>query len=140
MLWNSLIGEGLVRYGFRDEAVELFNRLMAAVLQNIKQEGSFRRLYHADRGEGYGERSALHGLPPLGLFLQILGIQQLAPNRVQVCGFNPFPWPVTVKYRGMTVLCQKEKTMVIFPDGQTAVVRDPGPHVVTLETEAAAGG
>lgn len=140
MLWNSLIGEGLVRYGFRDEAVELFNRLMAAVLQNLKQEGSFRRLYHADRGEGYGERSALYGLPPLGLFLQILGIQQIAPNRVQVCGFNPFPWPVTVKYRGMTVLCQKEKTMVIFPDGQTAVVRDPDPHVVTLETEAAASG
>jgi hypothetical protein len=52
---------------------------------------------------------------------------------VVITGFNPFPWPVTIKYRGMTVLRQKEKTLVIFPDGQTVNVNDPGSRLISLE-------
>ena len=36
--WNVLIGEGLLGYGLRAEAVLLTTRLMAAVTQNLKQE------------------------------------------------------------------------------------------------------
>jgi hypothetical protein len=46
---------------------------------------------------------------------------------------NPYPWPVTVKYRGLTVLRQKEKTVVIFPDGQTVTVSDSARRIVSLE-------
>lgn len=133
--WNSLIGEGLLRYGFRNEAAELVSRLMAGIVKTLKQEGAFRRYYHADSGQGIGERNALHGLAPLGLFLETLGVRLISSRRVALSGFNPFPWPVTVKYRGMTILCQKEKTMVIFPDGQTSVFSEPHPQIVSLEFE-----
>jgi hypothetical protein len=131
--WNALIAEGLLSYGYRREAADLFNRMMACVLDNLKRENAFRRAYDADTGQGSGERNALEGLPPLSLFLDVLGLRLISPQRVALSGFNPFPWPVTVKYRGMTILRQKEKTMVIFPDGQTAVVEDPSPRIVSLE-------
>jgi hypothetical protein len=131
--WVALIGEGLVAYGYRTEAAELVSRVMAAAVQNLKREGSFRRYYHAETGQGLGERDALGGLPPAGLFLETLGVRLISPHRVALAGFNPFPWPVTVKYRGLTVLCQKDKTQVVFPDGQTVTVDDPEPRIVSLE-------
>ena len=130
--WNALVGEGLLQYGYRAEAAELVTRLMAGVTQSLKSEAAFRQYYHARSGRGLGERNSLSGLAPLSLFLQTLGVRLISPQRVALAGFNPFPWPVTVKYRGLTVLCQKDKTVVIFPNGQTAVVDDPAPRMVTL--------
>ena len=98
----------------------------------MKSEAAFHQFYHAQSGQGLGEHNSLGGLAPFSLFLQTLGLRLISPQRVALAGFNPFPWPVTVKYRGMTVLCQKEKTVVIFPNGQTVVVDDPAPKTITL--------
>lgn len=133
--WNSLIGEGLVSYGYRSEAAALVTRLMAGVVQNLKRENAFRRTYLASNGQGMGERNALAGLAPLGLFMEVLGVRLISPRRVALAGYNPFPWPVTVKYRGLTILRQKDKTMVIFSDGQTVIVNEPDSQIVSLEME-----
>jgi hypothetical protein len=131
--WNTLIGEGLLQYGYRSQAAELVTRLMGAVTQTLKREGAFRRYYHVESGRGMGERNALSGLAPLSLFLQTLGVRLISPSRVALAGVNPFPWPVTVKYRGTTILRQKDKTVIIFADGQTVTVNDPEPRFVSLE-------
>ncbi|HEX7975609.1 MAG TPA: hypothetical protein VF498_14460 [Anaerolineales bacterium] len=137
LTWNALIGEGLVNYGFRSEAAELVTRLMSGIVASLKRESAFHHAYHCETGQGVGERNALTGLAPLDLFLKTLGVRLISSQHVELSGFNPFPWPVTVKYRGMTILRQKEKTMVIFPDGQTAVVSDPEPRIISLELEPA---
>jgi hypothetical protein len=80
-----------------------------------------------------GEYSALSGIAPVGLFLETLGVRLISPQRVAIEGINPFPWPVTVKYRGLTILRQKDKTIVIFPDNQTVTVTDPEPQLVALQ-------
>ena len=133
LLWNLLIGQALVQYGFRSEAATLMGRLMRAIIQNLKSDSAFRRQFHAETGEGLGERNALQGLAPLGLFLEILGVRLISSRKVALSGLNPFPWPVTVKYRGLTVLRQKEKSVVIFPDGQTVTISDASPQIVSLE-------
>lgn len=130
---NRLVGEGLLAYGQREAAAELVSRLMVGIVGNLKRQGRFFRSFHAQSGEGAGERNSLIGLAPLGLFLDVLGVHPVSPHCVYLEGFNPFPSPVTVKYRGMTVLRQKEKTVVIFPDGQTIEVTDPAPVRVCLE-------
>ena len=135
MIWNTLVGEGLVRYGYRGEAAELVTRNMQAVIQSIKQDHSFRRYYDADDGNGSGERNAFTGLAPLGLFMKVLGVRIISPFRVALSGLNPFPWPVTIKYRGLTVLRQHDKTSVVFPDGQTVTIKDPKPQIVTLDLQ-----
>ncbi len=133
LFWNSLVGEGLVDYGFRVEAAELVTRLMKAVIINLKRDKVFRRYYDSQTGAGYGDRNALGGLAPLGLFLDTLGVKIYTPTSVEISGINPFPWPVTVKYRGLTVLRQSEKTTVIFPDGQTVSLEGSESRIITLE-------
>jgi hypothetical protein len=133
MPWNEMVGEGLLAYGYRDEAAALVRRLMSAVIQNLKQKRAFSQAYHADNGEGLGERNTLSGLAPLGLFLETLGVRLYTANQVSLSGFNPFPWPVTVKYRGLTILRRKDSTILTFPGGQTTTIEDPSPQMVSLE-------
>jgi len=129
--WNALVGEGLLAYGLRTEAAQLVIRLMAAVIQNLKQQHAFFRAYHAETGAGLGERNAIQGLAPLGLFMQVLGVTIQSPERLILSGKNPFPWPVTVKYRGLVVTRQAERTVVVFPDGQTTTLDDPTDAVIS---------
>jgi hypothetical protein len=130
--WNQLICEGMLAYGFRQEAARLVAHLMTGVIQNLKQKRTFYQRYHADSGQGLGERNALSGLAPVGLFLQVLGVQVLSSTRVRLDGKNPFPWPVTVHYKGLKVIRGLERTEVIFPNGKSATIDDPAPCIVSL--------
>jgi hypothetical protein len=130
--WNELIGEGMLAYGCRLETAALVERLMQGVIIALGQSGAFHRIYQADSGVGVGERNALQGLAPFRLFLDTLGVRIISPKRIFIEGFNPFPWPVTVKYRGTTILRQKDKTTVVFPDGQTLSTDKTTPSIITL--------
>jgi hypothetical protein len=134
MPWNLLLGEGLLSYGYRKEAAELVTRLMRSIAQTLKQDQAFRKYYHPDTGAGIGDRNPLDGLAPLSLFLDCLGVRFISHKSISLNGINPFPWPVTVKYRGLTVLRQLEKTTVIFPNGETVTVTDPSPCIISLNS------
>jgi hypothetical protein len=128
--WNTFIGEGLLNYQLQREAAWLITRLMTAIIQNLKERHSFWRAYNSEDGTGMGERNSLQGLAPLGLFLETLGVQIETPKRVILCGKNPFPWPVTVKYRGMTITRNEDHSTVMFADGQKVTLDDPCEIVV----------
>jgi hypothetical protein len=130
--WNQMICEGMLAYGFRQEAAHLVAHLMTGVIQNLKQKRTFYQHYHADTGQGLGERNALSGLAPVGLFLQVLGVQVFSSTRVRLEGKNPFPWPVTVQYKGLKVIRGLERTEVIFPNGKSVTVSEPAPCIVSL--------
>lgn len=131
--WNIMIGEGLVAYGYRAQAAELVTRLMRAITQNLMSKGAFSRYYHAETGEGIGDRDSIYGLAPMGLFLKVLGVRLISSHKVALVGSNPFPWPITVKYQGLTILRNQENTQIIFPDGQTVTVGDSEPQIISLE-------
>jgi hypothetical protein len=128
--WNNLIGEGLLAYGFRDEAARLITRLMSAVVTCLKHTNVFYERYHALTGAGMGERGSLAGFAPVGLFLKTLGVQILSPTSVRLEGRNPFPWPVTIVYRGMRLVRGLEGTEITFPNAAPITVTDPEPCIV----------
>ena len=128
--WNNLIGEGLLAYGFREEAAQLTIRLMNAVVSGLKENAAFYERYHAVTGAGMGERGSVAGATPVGLFLKTLGVEILSPNSVRLEGVNPFPWPVTLVYRGLRVVRGLESTEVKFPNKAAITVTDPEPCVV----------
>ncbi len=128
--WNELLGSGLLQFGFRGLAADLVARLMRAIIGNLKRDKAFRSRYHAETGQGLGERNALSGLPPMGLFLDTLGVRLISPWKVGLEGVNPYPWPVEVKYRGLTVQRGKKETRITFPDEQSVTVTDPKPCIV----------
>jgi hypothetical protein len=130
--WNQLIAEGLLAYGFRDQAARLTTRLMNVVVKSLKVSRAFHERYHAETGSGLGERGALNGFAPVGLFLRTLGVQILAPTSVRLEARNPFPWPVTILYRGLKVMRGLETTELTFPNGQLVTVTDPSLCVVSL--------
>ena len=125
MFWNQLIGEGLLSYGDRFEAARLTEKLMRAAIHCLKQSRAFYERYHADTGNGIGERGALMGLAPVGLFLQVLGVNILSPSSVRLEGGNPFAWPVTLLYKGLKVVRGVEDTEVVFPNGQAVRINGP---------------
>ncbi|HEY3312487.1 MAG TPA: hypothetical protein VGK00_12675 [Anaerolineales bacterium] len=131
--WNNMIGEGMLAYGYRREAVRLTAHIMTAVIQNLKRSQSFYRTYHAETGTGLGERNTLQGLAPLGLFMAALGVEIQSPTRVIITGENLFPWPVTVKYKGLTVKRLMGETEVIFPNGQPVTLHDPTDAIILCE-------
>jgi hypothetical protein len=129
--WNSLIGEGLLNYDLRPEAARLLSRLMKAVIQSLKQTHCFYQRYHAQHGGGIGERNALSGFAPVGLFLGCLGVMIISPNQVRLEGKNPFPGPVTLRYRGLVVVRDIEQTAVTFPNGASVTITEPAPTLVS---------
>jgi hypothetical protein len=131
--WCLMIGEGMLSYGFRDTAAELVTKIMNGINHALREDGCFKEYFNARSAEGYGDNDGLRGLAPLGLFLDTLGVQILSSEKIRLSGVNPFPWPVTVKFRGMTVLRGLEKTQVIFPDGQTLLIEEQEPCLVSLE-------
>ncbi len=130
--WNLFICEGLLKYGFRSDAARLVAHMMNGIIQNLKQNRAFYARYHAERGTGMGERNALSGLAPVDLFLRVLGVEILSSTRLRLEGKNPFPWDVTVQYKGLKVKRGQEKTEVIFANGKSVTVTDIEPVVVTL--------
>jgi hypothetical protein len=142
--WNGLVLEGLVRYGYRQEAAEIIGRLMRAMTASYTAEGSLHPLYDAFSGRPGGERDHLAGLFPVRTFLDVLGVRPVSGREVLLAGNNPFSGPVTVKYRGMKVFRQATQTLVTFPDGQTSLVTTsepqrvkeiPGPQLSPAEKE-----
>ncbi len=131
--WIQLIGEGLLAYGWREEAARLLERVMAAIIQNLQQRRAFYQMYHAGSGAGMGERGHLAGLAPLGLFLETLGVRFVSPLRVMLQGKNPFPWPVVVQYRGTRVIRYRDETVVDFVNGRRVTLQDPTDALIAAE-------
>jgi hypothetical protein len=130
--WNLFVGEGLLQYGYRSDAARLVAHLMTGIIQNLKQNRAFYARYHAENGSGMGERNSLAGLAPVDLFLRSLGVEVLSSNRVRLEGENPFPWDVTIRFRGLKVIRGQQKTEVIFANGKSVTVTAAEPVIVSL--------
>lgn len=130
--WNMMIAEGLLAYGFRAEATRLTAHLMNAVIQNLRQNRAFYQRYHAEKGTGIGERNSLTGFAPVGLFMQALGVTILSSTRVRLEGRNLFPWQVTIKYKGLTIVRGSEQTTITFANGESVIVKDDAPCIVEM--------
>jgi hypothetical protein len=66
------------------------------------------------------------------LFMQALGVTILSATKVKLEGRNLFPWPVTIKYKGLTVVRGLEQTVVMFSNGQSVIVKDEQPCIVEM--------
>ena len=132
LLWNHLIGEGLLNYGYRKEAARLVTHAMKAVVASLKTHHSFYQYYNAYHTYGTGERNNLEGLAPIGLFLKTLGLKKLSREEIIIEGLNPYPWPVTIGYQGLKITFHKKGAAITFPTGQTATVKGSGLHRISL--------
>jgi uncharacterized protein YlzI (FlbEa/FlbD family) len=64
--------------------------------------------------------------------MQALGVTILSSTRVRLEGKNLFPWPVTIKYKGLVVVRGMEQTVVTFINGESVIVKEEQPCVVEM--------
>jgi hypothetical protein len=130
MYWNALLGEALIKYGYRKEAAGLFQNIMQAIILNLRKEKSFREVYHPEYAKGSGERDHISGLVPIGLFLDCLGIHFIKPDKIYLRGDNPFPMSIKVRWKGIEIICEKDRKEVIFPTGDRLEVVGDGEKLI----------
>jgi len=118
MPWNAMILDGLVSYGYRREAADLFARLMDGIVAGLRSDKCFHEAYNADAPQGLGERHDVAGAAPVHALLRILGIQLITPTRLRLEGELPFDRPITVRWRGLEVRRTAQRTRITFPDGE----------------------
>ena len=127
---NSLLIEGLLAYGYRDEAGDLLSRLMRSLAAGVSEAAHFRAGYHPDRLQGFGDRGSLHGVAPVHAFLDIIGVRLISPQKIRIEGRSPFAWPVHIRWRGAEIIRQGSSAEVIFPNGQRGSVAGQDPQLV----------
>jgi hypothetical protein len=135
MFWNMLMGEAAIRYGKEDLALEWIGKWMKALSGSLRADRSFRSCYDPLRAAGRGPRNSLQGIFPIGLFLAALGVHPVASDRVWVGGRSIFPFPVTVRWRGMTLAREGESLRVEFPSGKIRHFRGTERTLISDSTE-----
>jgi hypothetical protein len=118
MPWNAMIIDGLVSYGYRTEAADLFTRLMQGIVASARSDRGFHEAYNADTPQGLGARQDVAGAAPVHSLLRILGIDLASPTRLRVEGQSPFDRPITIRWRGLEIRREADRTRVTFPDGE----------------------
>jgi hypothetical protein len=131
MLPNVLIGEGLVDYGYLEQAAELVGKLLRACIASLHEQRASREAYSADRPGGVGERGHGAGIAPVSLLLYVLGVRLITPTKITLRGHNPFPWPINLRWRGLAIRWDAEGAQVRFPDG--GEIRVTGRQTQTVE-------
>ena len=132
---SQMVLTGLIGYGFRIQANDIFLRIMNGIIQNLKKEGGFRRYYDIKSGMGNGEKDHLGGIVPIKLFMELLGVRVISPREVRVEGNSPFPWPVKIFFKGLKIYRDHQKTTIIFPNEQELVISDARPRSISIEAD-----
>lgn len=114
----SLLIDGLLNYGFYNEADQLVNRMLAAIIKLTKTGGEFREKYHVVEASGAGKYNPLVGLAPVGLYLRNAGISLRRPGRIDILSRPGFPHEIELRYRGFRIQRDDQKALVHFQDGQ----------------------
>ena len=122
MYWQTLIGEGLHKSGYRREATDLVKRALEGLCRILERDGHLSQFYHADESRGFGEDHHIGGIAPLQLLQDVIGIRIASPLKVWVGG--PFTWgeAVSVSQHGVTVSRNEERIQVSFPSGHDVIL------------------
>jgi hypothetical protein len=133
VLWNTLILEGLVNNGESKKAAELFTNMMLGIVHGLKDYDGFYPLFDSKTGQPVGQYNSISGLVPIRLFLKIAGIKLLSPTKVALWESNPFPWPIEISWRGLSIWKEQEHTRITFPNGAAAEHNSEKPVIITAE-------
>ncbi len=131
VLWNTLIIEGLTRQGKPEIAADLFTKLMETVIKGLIDYEGFYPCYRAENGKPSGKRNAITALLPIRLMLKIAGIQLFTPNKIAVWGNNPFPRPINVHWRGLSLKRDGNRTDITFANGAYFSTQSEDPILIT---------
>ena len=134
MMWNQMLGEGLIDAGRPDLAAELLSRIMTAQIHTLRTDKALREAYNSDVLEGLGEKDYLWGVVPLHLLWRLMGFRIISPRKVWIGGKYALPWSVKVQHLGVTIERGAKGARITFPTGYQKRVRSPKWRAITDPT------
>jgi hypothetical protein len=137
MFWNMLLGEAALRYGKTDLVRGWIEKWMGTLAGSLRMDRSFRSRYDPQQAGGSGPRNSALGIFPVGLFLSALGVHPVSATRLLRFGRSIFSFPVTVRWRGLTIRCEGDLLSVIFPSGEEQTYRGADRILITDPAEGA---
>ena len=135
--WMSLIIDGLIDYGFHEEADQLVNQMMEVIINLTRSSGSFHETILPGLHRGAGQRNHILGLAPSGLYLRKCGIVIRNAGKVEILARPRFTGELEVRFQGTTIHRDDRRTLVRFADDQAAEIPSDESSVVQWKT---AGG
>ncbi len=132
LFWNLLLGQALLKLGKSDTTAKIIESWMNVIIPALGRSGSTFPGYGIKTGQGLGLKDSLESLFPVRFFLHVLGIEILHNDILTIEGKNPFPWPVTLRYRGLEIRREKRQTIIIRPGKETLTLTDPEKFQIDL--------
>ncbi|GEM_PF-277046 len=126
MYWLSLIGEGMVKSGYRKEATQLIKTVLDSLTKMLANDGYLSQFYHSDELKAYGEDHHIGGHVPLHLLTQILGVRIVSRYQVWVGGEFTWDDQIIFEQYGIVVTRSDKEIYIRFGSG----------HEVTLDANA----
>jgi len=134
-LWNVMLIDGLLHYGYTADAATLFTRLLENQIAALRGERAFREFYNSETGAGLGDVDELAGVVPLATFFKLIGLRVVSERRIWAGGTYALPLPeVAVTVGGTRITRRADGTSVAFASGQTVsvgadwqLIEDPTP-------------
>ena len=137
MFWLSLIGDGLLKTGYRQDATRLIKRVMTSLCKVLERDGKLSQFYHAVERKGFGEEQHLGGIVPLTLLTDVIGVQIVSPAKVFVGGAFSWEAPIRVEQHGVIVCRDADKIDIAFPSGHKAILAADADWQAVLDPEPA---
>lgn len=132
LFWNLLLGQALFKLGMIKNAAELIKRWMDVIIPSLKRSGSLHPCYSVQTGQGLGQENYVESLFPVKFFLKVLGVEIYPEGRVLISGKNPFPWPVSISYRGFVIKREKVQTIIMSQGEEKRILIDPDHYQLDL--------
>jgi hypothetical protein len=127
-LWNELIVEGLLDYGYRKEAAGIYQSMLNGIAEQWQGSGFLNELLDAGDARGLGNRDTLSSLPGIFPFLRMLGIEQFSTNEIFFNGLNEYLPPFTVQYGRSNVQMKPDGTSISLISGSRIEFHESGMH------------
>jgi hypothetical protein len=131
---NTLITQGLINNGYYEEAKTIWLNNLNAISKNLILFRKFMKNYDASDGYGSGDYNIINGMVPLRSFLRLAGIKKWSKSEIVLESTSSFENPVNIRYRGITVHCNKSGHQIISPGSRIIETTGNGPHRIKLPT------
>ena len=127
----SMVIDGLIHYGYREDASRLVMGLMKAIIKNVKTDGYFHESWDALSNAPMGRENHICGLPPIGVFLRTAGLEFLEDQSVAVFGENPFEQDIDIRYKGLHIHRGVRETEIIFKNEPPIIITGTDKKIIS---------
>jgi hypothetical protein len=130
--WNSILVEGMLNYGMREQAAKVLFAFLGAVRGQWENNFVLNDTIRVTDSQGVGDRDNVSALPGVVPLLRCLGMEQVRPNEVIFSGLNEFLPAFTVQYGRTSVYLNKECTKISTLNGSKIEIHDAGKQRIVL--------